>query len=184
MAIATRIAGVMVFSNRSTVSIHPSAEEEEGDTPATELSGGYEVANDEIFEVTDEHIKEVLDTGFFTLRPPSLLGWAHQTYKEYLAARYVVNARLSAAEVMQLLTHPDDPEGKLVPQLHETAAWLAGMMPELFHSIVRIDPDVLLRSDIAGVDVADKKALVGALLQLFEEERAADDWNFAHVIES
>jgi len=32
----------------------PSAEEEEGDTPATELSGGYEVANDEIFEVTDE----------------------------------------------------------------------------------------------------------------------------------
>jgi len=179
MAIAARIAGVMMFSNRSTISIPLTGEEdEEGDIPATELSGGYEVANDGAFEVTEEHIKEVLDTGFFTLRAPSRLGWAHQTYKEYLAAQYVVNARLSAAEVMQLLTHPDDPEGKLVPQLHETAAWLAGMMPELFHSILRIDPDVLLRSDIAGVDVADKKALVDALLQLFEEERAADDWEF------
>ena len=179
MAIAARIAAVMVFSNRSTISDNlPGEEVEEGDMLATQLSGGYEIANDDIFEITEAHIKEVLDTGFFTLRPPSRLGWAHQTYKEYLAARYVVNAKLSAAEVMQLLTHPDDPEGKLVPQLHETAAWLAGMMPDLFRSIVRIDPDVLLRSDIAGVDEADKEALVGALLQLFEEERAADDWEF------
>jgi len=39
-----------------------------------------------------------------------------------------------------------------------------------------VDADVVLHSDVAAVDADDRAALVGALLQLFEEERLTHDW--------
>ena len=38
-----------------------------------------------------------------------------------------------------LLVQSNDPAGKVVPQLHGTAAWLAGLRPEVFQDILVID---------------------------------------------
>ena len=75
---------------------------------------------------------------------------------------------------MSVLVHPDDEEGKIVPQLHETAAWLASMSPEVFRAITHADPEVLLRSDVASTDVEERDALVGTLLRLYDEEKLLD----------
>jgi hypothetical protein len=40
--------------------------------------------------VTDNDVREVLDTGLFSSRGGVRLGWAHQSYAEFLAALYLV----------------------------------------------------------------------------------------------
>lgn len=177
MVIAARIAAVTVLANRAAIwtgrDRHGATEE---DVTVRDLQGGSEEAGGRAFEVSEDVIRETLATGLFNLRGESRLGWAHQTYAEYLAAWYLRHHSLNADQVMELLTHPDDPEGKLVPQLYETAAWAATLMPELFRRIMVADADVVLRSDVAAVDAEDRAALVEALLRLFEEERIAHDW--------
>jgi hypothetical protein len=102
------------------------------------------------------------------------MGWAHQTYAEFLAARYLVQRGMTLPQMMSLITHRD---GKLVPQLYETAAWLACMVHEVFQEIMRIDPEVLLHSDVATADAKDRAALVESLLILYDEEKSFDhDW--------
>jgi hypothetical protein len=51
------------------------------------------------------------------------------------------------------------------------------MVHEVFQEIMRIDPEVLLRSDVATADTKDRAALVKSLLILYDEEKSFDhDW--------
>ena len=95
----------------------------------------------------------------------------HQTYAEYLAAYYLVHRGLTHAQIMSLIVHPGDSKRKLVPQLHETGAWIAGIVPEVFRDIMASDVAVLLKSDVATADVRDREALVRTLLMSLEEEK-------------
>jgi len=56
---------------------------------------------------------------------------------------------------------------KIVPQLHETTAWLAGMRQELFDLVVESDPEVLLRTDLTSAGPRYRATLVGSLLKCF-----------------
>lgn len=120
-------------------------------------------------------IKEALATGLFTGRGIQELGWAHQTYAEFLAARFVTKT-MSVEQIVSLIKHPDDPQGKLIPQLYETAAWIACIEPKVFQAIMDIEPDILLRSDVATADNQDRAELVSALLQYYDLEGALDDY--------
>ncbi len=131
-----------------------------------------ESINQQDFLIKEDLIREVLSiTGLFSSRGANRMGFAHQTYAEFLAAWYLVQREIPLVQVMSLIVSPEDPERKLVPQLHEIAAWLAGMMPDVFRQILKADPDVLLRSDVATADVEDTKALVENLLKLYDEDK-------------
>src|SRR5215217_4236340 len=170
LAVAARIAAVTVFSNKYAVwngVQQPTPEKE--DVPVRILAGGTEFVGKDEFAVGEDAIREVLGTGLFSARGPERLGWAHQTYAEFLAARYLVQRSVGTEQMMSLITHPDDEQGRLVPQLHEAAAWLASMSPDMFREIRDADPEVLLRSDVASTDLEDKVRLVGTLLRLYDE---------------
>jgi predicted NACHT family NTPase len=137
-----------------------------------EVSGGREQAQGNEFEVGEDAMKEALGTGLFSSRGLNRLGWAHQTYAEFLAAHYLAQHQMTLTQMMNLIVHPGDPEKKLIPQLHETAAWLARMMPEVFRKIMESDPEVLLRSDVATAEEADRAALVHALLEKCDAEQS------------
>jgi hypothetical protein len=102
------------------------------------------------------------------------MGWAHQTYAEFLAAHYLQQHQTMQPQIMSLLVHAGDAEGKLVPQLHETAAWIAGMNPAVFQEVMRTDPDVLLRSDVATAEEPVRAALVEHLLRFYDEGKLLD----------
>ena len=175
LVVAARIAALTIFAKRYAIWISFDA----GDVPAedikiSDLSGGKESINGDEVAVTETAITEALDTGLFSSRGTNRMGWAHQTYAEFLAARYLSQRKMTVAQVMSLIVHPDDVDSRLVPQLHETAAWLAGMMPQVFREIMKTDPEVLLRSDVATADVKDRAALVKTLLRRYDEERLLD----------
>jgi predicted NACHT family NTPase len=176
MAVAARIAAATIFADRYTI----WTDVDMGDVPdkdvtVRELCGGNESVNGDEIQVSDDTIRETLATGLFSSRGPKRMGWAHQTYAEFLAAQYLVQRGMTLSQMMSLITHPD---GKLVPQLHETAAWLACMVPDVFQEIMRIDPEVLLRSDVATADKKDRAALAESLMRLYDEEKSFDhDWD-------
>ena len=175
MAVAARIAAVTIFADRYTIWIGVGmGDVTDEDVAIRNLCGGSESVNDDEIQVSEDTVRETLATGLFSSRGPKRMGWAHQTYAEFLAARYLVQRGMTLSQMMSLITHPD---GKLVPRLHETAAWLACMVPDVFQEIMKIDPEVLLRSDVATADKKDRADLVESLLILYDEEKSFDhDW--------
>ena len=175
LAVAARIAAIMIFVNRNAVYTGTNlTEASDEDVTIRELLGESESDNGVRFNVGEKEIRETLGTGLFSTRGPNRIGWGHQTYAEFLAAWYLKKHDVSISQIKSLITHPDDPNGKIIPQLGETAAWLAGMIPEIFQAIVRTEPDLLLRSEVATGDSPRRSALVEALLQLYENEHVFD----------
>ncbi|NJR62559.1 MAG: hypothetical protein HC769_29425 [Cyanobacteria bacterium CRU_2_1] len=169
LIVAARIAAIIIFANRFAVWTGV----DQGNIPAEDvllqkLCHGYENANGREFEINRAVIEEVLDTGLFSSRGLHRMGWAHQTYGEFLAAWYLKQHSLNLSQILNLIIHPDC---RVVPQLQETTAWLAGMIPELFQEVMKTDPDVLLQSDISTVDDENKAKLVESLLKLHNEEK-------------
>jgi predicted NACHT family NTPase len=169
LIITARIAAITVFANRFAIWMGT----DRGEVPAEDvllrqLILGNEISNGRTVEVTESAIREVIDTPLFSSRGSNRMGWAHQTYAEFLAAWYLKQHNLSTSQVLNLIIHPDN---RVVPQLQETTAWLASMMPEIFQEVVRTDPDVLLQSDISKTDYDCKSKLVESLLRLHNEEK-------------
>ncbi len=179
MVIAARIAAVTVFCNRYAVWMNI----DQGDVPQEnvvirELVSGTEFALGDEFPVTEEAVREVLSTALFSSRGSHRMGWAHQTYAEFLAAWYLQHRQLTLEQMMSLIVHPGDSDSKLVPQLHETAAWLSSINQEVFQEVIKTNPDILLNSSVATADDTVKANLVGSLLKLYDEDKLAYEPRF------
>lgn len=171
LSIASRLAAATVFANRKSLRTYDiQGSQPEGEIGLGEVTGGQESVNGEKLPVEEREVRETLTlSGLFTRAGDGLVAWAHQTYSEFLAAWYLVKRRMAADKIMGLITHPGDPDHRLAPQLHETAAWLASMDIAVFERILESDPEVLLRSDVAAADVESRERLVANLLKRTEE---------------
>lgn len=172
LEVAAQIAAVTILANKYAVWM----DIDWGDVPDEDVTVGELVRAGDGLDgrdtlLTEPAVRETLGTGLFSSRGSDRLGWAHQTYAEFLAAWYLARSSLSPCEIMSLLVHPGDAETKLVPQLYETSAWLASMVPDVFRAIVQSEPAVVLRSDTVTAGAKDREALVAALLSLPEEQQ-------------
>lgn len=171
LAIAARIAAVTQFTNRYAIWAGAEAEEPPAeDVLVTELAGGAENAQGEV-SVTSESIREVLDTGLFSSRGAKRMGWAHQTYAEFLAARYCKNRGLSLVQLRELLFHPADRGRHLVPQLREVAAWLSVIDTRVLEEVIESDAVALLGAAAASLSADQRELVVGQLLGQAESGR-------------
>lgn len=188
LVIAARIAAIFIFSNRSAIWTGIDL----GDVPSsdvalTEIYIGSERIDDQDFQITEDSIRETLSiTSLFSSRGVNRLGFAHQTYAEFLAAWYVAeHHNLPLVQIMSLLTTPEDPDKRLVPQLHETAAWIASMRQDILKEIIKSDPDVILRSDIP-TDSSLREVIVENLLKSYDqgfiENHEYQISNYRHLI--
>ncbi len=174
LAVTKRIAACTIFSTRSILLLG----RDDSDVAAealrmNELAGGTERAGDATFEVTEAALSDAIDTGLFTSRGAKVLGWAHHTYQEYLAARYLSDSALSPQQVLPLIVHPDDPDRKLTPQLHGVAAWLAALQPDIYEYVVKHEPELILLSDVVVERERDRALLVAELLRRKREKQIA-----------
>ncbi len=175
LIIAGRIATVTIFGGR--VAIWTGLDMGDiptGDITVAQLSGGQEWLDSAAFAVDDAALREVLGTGLFNARGDGRLGWAHQTYAEFLAAWYLISNGVPADEILDVLLHDD---GRVIPQLREAAARAASLEPEIFRRLIDADPLVLLRGDVASVAPQNRAVLVAALLTAFDAGTLFDrDW--------
>ena len=183
--IASRIAALSIFCGRQTIWIGAAADTLEGGLHLHDVLSGAEPIEGQDLTITEMMVREVLDTGLFSARGPECLGFAHQTYAEFLAAWYLQHRHMDASQMLSLITHAGDEGGRVVPQLQETAAWLASFVPAVYDRIVQSDPQVLLSSDITTMSPAARERLVGWLLQLFDAGILIDSqWGLRRSIRS
>lgn len=180
LAIASRIAACTILGNRAGVWIGRDL----GDVPqdyltGRDMAGSTETVAGGHFEVTEAGVREVLDTALFTSRGPERMGWAHQTYAEFLAARYCVFHEMAPRQLLSLLVHPEDSDGGVVLQLSEVAAWLATLSPQLVPAICQRSPEILLMSDAGALDYQSREEITAALLSRFESDKLRDWFGMA-----
>lgn len=165
-ALAGRVGFVMMFGGLQSVWLGP----ERGDVspssiPLSRFARGAEHMDwgDEV-PIGQDLLRALVESGLFTRGDPSHAIWAHQTYPEYLAARYVVTRGLPLSQMMGLITNPLDPSQKVLPGMLEVAAWMASMNSEVFDYLLQYDPNALVESDVALTDPEQRDCLVRALL--------------------
>ena len=92
LIVAARIAAITILSNRFAVWTGKEQDTPKEDVFIENLYHGHETAKAREFEILKKEkvIPEVLDTGLFSSRGLERMGWAHQTYAEFLAAWYLV----------------------------------------------------------------------------------------------
>jgi energy-coupling factor transporter ATP-binding protein EcfA2 len=176
LAIAGRIAAVLTMTDRDAVWIGPRAEiDRVRDLSPDELIGELRFPDGSVDRASVDDINEVLSSGLFSLRQSGQLHFAHQTYREFLAAWHLDQQGLPAQRQLDLLCTPG--ERTLVPQLAEVAAWAAALDEDMFRGILSIHPPVLLTSDLAHRAPELRAELVDRILVLADQATWADtDW--------
>lgn len=175
MAVAGRIAAQMIFCHRSTIWRGNAWETETADLIESEIVGDMEHADGYDFPINSDTLKEVIECALFSGRGENRIGFAHQSYVEFLAAWYLHYRGLDAQRALQLLLHPDD---KRVPPQHaETAIWLAALDGDVFTSLVDTEPLLLLRADLSDTSDEQREHLTETLLRAFATKTEFDrDW--------
>ncbi|MGH7230991.1 MAG: NACHT domain-containing protein, partial [Nitrospiraceae bacterium] len=102
LTVAGRIAAITVLANRNTVFTGTNSyDASDEDVTIADLSGGSESSDSTEFAVGEREINETIRSGLFSFsaQGENRVGWAHQTYAEYLAAWYVAAHKLQASQI-------------------------------------------------------------------------------------
>jgi hypothetical protein len=169
--LAGRIAAGTVLGGRLAIWTGADVDCPAEDAPVSRLSGAMEQGDLACFTATDDDVREVLDTGLFSSRGDHRMGWAHQSYGEFLAALYLNDKRVPARTILQILTHPT---GGLIPQLAVVAAWTASLSAELRASLIAVEPWALLHGDLSNWEAPDLELLTRSMLDHVEQGRFYD----------
>src|SRR6185503_13513984 len=180
LAIASRVAAVSVLTNRYL--INPDLDrpsEREGVLDLAQLLGSHnEKAEGLDVPVDKGSASEALETGVFGERVEGLQTWRHQSYAEYLAARYLSKAGLAKSQLVALLTDGFRDSPRIVPQLEETACWLVDMVPGLFHRLAPASAEVFIRCDPANLSSDLLAVLVSNYLDSIRKHETPEvDWS-------
>ena len=179
LALASRIAAVMIFCNRSSICLQENiSDSKETDLTLQMLQEGEETTGDHAFSFTEEDLREVVKySALFSSRGPHRFGFVHQSYMEFLAARYLILHQLSIQQIKSLIYLSNDPDQMVIPQLKETIGWLNSIMPVMIQETIKTDPQSMLSSDIASMESRLRRDLVESLLKQFEQQIIVDsDW--------
>jgi hypothetical protein len=172
--IASRIAGITQFANRYAIWTGNETDAQfSEDVLARDVCGGVENGPDGV-TVSSDAIREVLDTGLFSSRGADRMGWAHQTYAEFLAARYCKIHAMPAQQIQSLLFHPEGQGIRLIPQLYELAGWISVTNEQIFDIFATSYPEALLGAAAASLSDKQRGIVVESLLNQCDAGRRLD----------
>jgi hypothetical protein len=161
LLIAGRMAAATIFPNRDAIATRPNPGA--ADVAIADLTGGEEGQPGRTVRVNERAVREILNTGLFTSRGPGRMGWSHQTYAEFLAASHLMQAQSDAPANLVLLSIGGTTG--VIPQLRGSAAWMAGMDPNMFSTLLEVDAPLLLGADLQSVDPGLRARLVDMLIE-------------------
>jgi len=175
MVVAGRIAAQMIFGHRSSIWRGDDWDAETADLIEKEIVGEIERADGQDFTIDSHTLRETIECAIFSGRGESRIGFAHQSYVEFLAAWYLRHCGLDAQRALPLLLHPDDK--RIPPQHAETAIWLAALDGDVFTALVDTEPLLLLRADLSDTTDKQRAHLTATLLTAFATKTEFDrDW--------
>ena len=173
---AQRLAALLLLTGRSAIWQTCDGFE---DAPAHDLP--LDAAADASDVVRAEAAQEAVESALFTSLGERRFGFVHQTFAECLAAQHL--AGLPLVQLRRLLCQRDVRGEHVIPQLSELAGWTAGYHSGFCGHLLRIEPEMLLRSDVTRLQGGLKASLVTALLEGAEREEIFDGMHFGRFLD-
>jgi hypothetical protein len=173
LVISERVAANLILCNYSNLFTGSISKLNSVDLNVDEIDSGEEVvfATREIIKVQKDAIDEVIHTSLFKPLGNERFVLTHQTFAEYLTARYLLRNQLSMPQLKSILLNDDGHSRGVVPQLKEVAMWLSSIHDEFFHYLLEVDPAILLKSSVWVKDDGKLKALLASLIdKVFERK--------------
>ncbi|MDD2758797.1 MAG: hypothetical protein PHH11_00735 [Methylomonas sp.] len=169
--VATRIALGCILQGYNSIWFGPRVE-----CPIGLFDANIVASTEGDLEITNQAIKETLElTGVFARLDGKRFQFASRTFAEFLAAWSIANSMVPTQQKLKVLLHPDSQ--RLIPDLHETAAWLAALDADFLTWLVKHEPEAALEADFATLAQADLPALVDGMLSMAKaEQRPSYDW--------
>ena len=172
LVIAERIAALTFITGKAGVwtGLNPADHVDEVYLPISRIVG-KETIDSVVLEINEKAIRETLGSGLFVARSRDKsdrdkMGWDHQSYAEFLAAKYLAE-RLTREQVLSLLFAPDE-DSALVPQLRGVGSWLVSLNEVYFHDFLKADPEVMLLSDTDSLSEDKRAQLTQAILERYD----------------
>jgi hypothetical protein len=175
---AQRLAATLLLSGHSAVHVSSKAFEAAAkhDLDPHHAADSPDSSSSMSLSVSMAAIEEALETGLFTSAGERRLSFVHQTFAECLGAQHLQD--LPLIQLRKLLCRHDQRGEHVVPHLEELAAWVSGYNTEFLEHLLRIAPEVLLRSDVTRLQGNDKERLVEAVLMGAQREEIFDQGGF------
>jgi hypothetical protein len=179
LAIASRLAVLSVLTNRYLINGNPERPLARPDVLEAAQAFGYfeEEVGGETVRADKATIIDALRTALFAEPIEGLQTWRHQSYAEFLAAMYLARRGIPPDRIVALITDTTDNAGRLIPQLEETARWVADRDPAVFELLVSGNAEVFVRCDPKNLDNRKREMLVSGYLDLIRRHHAPElDW--------
>lgn len=179
LRIASRICALMVFSNKLTIWTSNEICKLDNAISIEDILSEDILSREGNITLTKDKIKEVLNTGLFTARGSELLGFAHQSYGEFLAAYYLKSSQVTLKQLKSLFISKDQFGDHLIPNLNEAAAWMCSLEPNFLDVVLKNDPEVLLSSELSQIEDSIKEKMLIFLIDKVKEFKSTiiTDWN-------
>lgn len=176
LAVATRLAAVSILGNRVgfTEDEHVALEnnlffyeQAYGGEESTTILFSQSASTTASIIIDEKAIVETLSYGLFSLRGEGQFKWRHQTFAEFLAARYLVTRITSVERILNTLRL----NGKVVPQLRSVAVFAAELHAELAATLRREEPELILLGDLRTATDTEKREITTALLEALDKRQ-------------
>lgn len=167
--IASKIAAALFLCNQSALWLGPAHEAPDGDVIIADITG-VEIEDTGQWSIEESTLREMLEiSGLFSSRGANRIGFAHQSFGEFLTARYLHRHSDNLDQKLRLLRHTE--KGPIIPALGEIAAWLATMDRNVFNNLMGNEPVLLLNVDGSSLSNVDKEKLVSTLLHTIDQDK-------------
>ncbi|GAA2158214.1 hypothetical protein GCM10009760_61040 [Kitasatospora kazusensis] len=172
LAVAARLAAALQFGPHTALSDAPDRFESlPTDLDLSRLAPGHEpglLGGD--VPCTLAELRRVTESSL--LVPLGELRWAfaHQSYREFLAAHFLRTRGMEPEVQRELLWVGDGEARHVIPAHQEVAAWRSSSDATVFEDLLRDDPLVLLLADLPNRTDADRARTVEALLALLQHD--------------
>ncbi|MCA8918320.1 MAG: hypothetical protein KDB32_04525, partial [Planctomycetes bacterium] len=184
---AQRVAAAMTFYGRDKLDCRGGEDETaDGAVHSREIGTASSSSEDIPRAPSIQDVENVAHTALMSGDAvPHLYHFGHRTFQEFLAALFLheqmtlPTSPMPLPKVLTLFLNPNSNDKRIVPQLLETAAWLAAMNGKFRAALLEADPVAVLHSDVARQDDATQRKLFEALCNgLRKREISAGEWRW------
>lgn len=120
------------------------------------------------FDIGKPDIEAVLNTLLFTSGHAHVFTWAHRSYAEYLAARFLRDRSLNLVQLKNLFVTSDAAYKAIQPQLRGVAGWLAAMQSDFRGYVIDSDPETLLGGSPDLLTSIEKSNLIDKIFESYQ----------------
>jgi hypothetical protein len=174
LLVAERLAAMTAFGGLTGFvrDSHEHADQDRGLASPEDCVGGEELREGNRVVIDRAVIEDTLGTGLFAARGPGVLGWAHQRFAEFLAARFLRRRQVEGAQLRSLVLSGDGTG--IPPQTRAVAVWLAALGAPIADEIIAADPEAFVSSGVVLPDDGTRAAVTRALLDAAAAGRLRD----------